>query len=438
VTTPTRRSFLKRTATASACVAAWAWTGGINARGANERMAVGVIGCGGRGSSLAAAFAEIANVAYACDPDESRRRQTQEKVRARQIVVDVRRVLDDKTVDAVVVATPDHWHAPAAIMACEAGKHVYVEKPQSHNLRESRLLLDAARRNKVVVQHGTQSRSSPLIAGAIHMLREGVIGEVLVAKAWNIQRRGKIGRERPSDPPPGLDYDMWVGPAEFLPFQKNRFHYLWHWWHNFGTGDIGNDGAHEIDYARWGLGVSGLPATAAALGGKYSFDDDQQFPDTATCAFEWPGDGRVGSRRQLIFEMRLWSTNYPFNCDSGAEFYGTAGRMLVSKRGKVLVYGERDRPIDSPRPKTPPQLAASHQADFLDAIRERRKPSADVAEGHDSVALIHLANVAVRLGRSLQIEPGKEAITGDADANALLSRTYRAGGHWAIPKGAQT
>ena len=250
-------------------------------------------------------------------------------------MTDLRRVLDDQSVDAVVVATPDHWHAPAAILACEAGKHVYVEKPQSHNLRESRLLLDAARRNQVVVQHGTQSRSNPLIAGAVQMLREGVIGDVLVAKAWNIQRRGNIGHEQPSEPPAGVDYDTWVGPAEFVPFQKNRFHYHWHWWYNFGTGDIGNDGTHEIDYARWGLGVEGLPATATGLGGKYFFDDDQEFPDTATCTFEWPGDGRVGSRRQLIFEMRLWSTNYPFNCDSGAEFYGTAGRMLVSKRGKA-------------------------------------------------------------------------------------------------------
>ena len=243
----------------------------------------------------------------------------------------------------VVVATPDHWHAPAAILACEAGKHVYVEKPQSHNLRESRLLLDAAQRNKVVVQHGTQSRSDPLVAGAVQMLREGVIGDVLVAKAWNVQQRGNIGHEQPSDPPAGLDYDMWVGPAEFVPFQKNRFHYQWHWWHNFGTGDIGNDGTHEIDYARWGLGVSGLPTTVTALGGKYFFDDDQEFPDTASCAFEWPGDGQAGSRRQLIFEMRLWSTNYPFNCDSGAEFYGTAGRMLLSKRGKVEVYGAREQ-----------------------------------------------------------------------------------------------
>ena len=180
-----------------------------------------------------------------------------------------------------------------------------------------------------------------------------------------------IGHEQPSDPPAGVNYDMWVGPAEFVPFQKNRFHYNWHWWYNFGTGDIGNDGTHDIDYARWGLGVEGLPTTAMALGGKYSFDDDQQFPDTATCAFEWPGDGKVGNRRQLIFEMRLWSTNYPFNCDSGVEFYGSAGRMMLSKRGKLEVYADRNQRVEDPKPKEPPTLIANHQADFLDAIRTR-------------------------------------------------------------------
>ena len=173
-----------------------------------------------------------------------------------------------------------------------------------------------------------------------------MIGDVLMAKAWNVQTRGNIGHKTPSDPPPGVDYDAWVGPAEFLPYQENRFHYNWHWWYNFGTGDIGNDGTHEIDYARWGLGVEGLPSTVTGLGGKYFHDDDQEYPDTATCAFEWPGDGAVGNRRQLIFEMRLWSTNYPYNCDSGAEFYGTEGRLFVSKRGKLEVYGPRNQRIE--------------------------------------------------------------------------------------------
>ncbi len=400
-----------------------------------DRRAIAFIGCGGRAKSLWAGFRKNARVAWACDPDASHAASFQRLSGAANTTADLRRALDDKSVEAVVIATPDHWHAPAAILACEAGKHVYVEKPQSHNLLESRMLLDAARRNNVVVQHGTQSRSSPLIAGAVQMLREGVIGDVLVAKAWNVQRRANIGHQQPGEPPPGVDYDAWVGPAEFVPFQSNRFHYHWHWWYNFGTGDIGNDGTHEIDFTRWGLGVEGLPSTVTGAGGKYFFSDDQQFPDTATCTFEWPGDGKIGGRRQLIFEMRIWSHNFPFNCDSGAEFYGTAGRMMLSKRGKLEIYDDHNQRIENVEPKQRPATVENHQLDFLDAISTGRKPNADVAYGHDSVALVHLANIAVRLGRSLRIDPGTERITGDDEANALLTRTYRQGGHWAVPKG---
>ncbi len=431
----TRRSFLKKSAAASTGAAAFHWTARSNVAAASNRLVVGVIGCGGRGGGLARAFARLADVAYVCDPDEARRGQARQAAGAQHDVADLRRILDDRSVDAVVIATPDHWHTPAAILACEAGKHVYVEKPSSHNLRESRLLLDVARRNKRVVQHGTQSRSNALIAGAVQMLREGVIGDVLAAKAWNIQRRSNIGRAAPSEPPPGVDYDAWVGPAEFVPYQENRFHYLWHWWYNFGTGDMGNDGTHEIDYARWGLGVEGLPAKAIGLGGKYAFDDDQEFADTATCVFEWPGDGRVGNRRQLIFEMRLWDTCYPHNVDGGAEFYGTGGKMFVSKRGKLEVYGERNRRIDNPSPKEPVVVAAGHDEDFLDAIRTARKPSAGIDVAHDTVALVHLGNLAVRLGRTLSVDVEKEQIVGDEEASGLLSRTYRKEGHWAIPKG---
>jgi predicted dehydrogenase len=429
----TRRSFLQRTTAKSAAATALAWTGGLNAAGANKRVTVGLIGCGGQGAGLARAFSKIAQVAYVCDPDPAQRRRVHAEVGAQHSVEDLRRVLDDPAVDAVVIATPDHWHAPAAILACEAGKHVYVEKPQSHNLQESRWLVDAARRHQRVVQHGTQSRSSPLIANAVQMLREGVIGDVLVAKAWNIQRRSSIGRATPGNPPPGVNYDLWVGPAEFLPYQPNRFHKSWRWWHNFGTGDIGNDGTHEIDYARWGLGVEGTPQSVMASGGKYYFDDDQQFPDTATCSFTWPGDGRVGSRRQLIFEMRIWSPNYPFNCDSGAEFYGTAGRMMLSKRGKLEVYDERNRRVDDPRPERRAAVTGNHQADFLDAIRSQRSPSADVAIGHDTMTLVHLANVAIKVGRSCRVDPRSATIVDDPDAAQLLGRRYRDGGHWAVP-----
>ena len=283
------------------------------------------------------------------------------------------------------------------------------------------------------MQHGTQSRSNPFIAGAIQMLREGVIGDVLVAKAWDIQRRANIGHGTPSEPPPGVDYDLWVGPAEFVPFQANRFHYHWHWWYNFGVGGLGGDGPHEIDYARWGLGVETHPTSVAGLGSKYYFDDDQEYPDTGTVVFEWPGDGKVGHKRQFIFELRIWSTNYPYNVDSGVEFYGTQGKMFLSKRGKLEILDQANSPVTA-KPKDPPQLL-SHSADFLDAIKTGRRPNAEIEIGHLSTTLVHLGNLAMRVGRSLNFDPHTEQIIGDDTASQLLGRRYRSQGHWAIPKG---
>ena len=280
----------------------------LRAVGANDRLKVGIIGCGSQGRSHIDALEHLKDVeiAYVCDPDSERVAAAVKKAGAVKPVGDFRTILDDKSIDAVTIATPDHWHGTAAILAIEAGKHVYVEKPFAHNHREGRLLLDAARKHKRVVQHGTQARSSAGMRSAIQMLRDGVIGKIMAAKAWNIQRRSSIGHAKPSNPPAELDHDMWVGPAEMMPFQSNRYHYKWRWWHNYGCGDMGNDGIHHIDYARWGLGVDTLPTRVAAIGGKYFFDDDQQFPDTQQVVFEYPGDGKVGSKRMLIYEQRLW------------------------------------------------------------------------------------------------------------------------------------
>ena len=397
-----------------------------------SKIKVALIGCGGRAGSHRDEFSKISHIAWVCDPDQKRLAEF-EKATGAKSTTDMRRIFDDKEVQAVVVATPDHWHAPASILACNAGKHVYVEKPCSHNFIEGAMLVQAARKNNVVVQHGTQSRSNRQIVNAIQMIKEGAIGDVLMAKAWNIQRRSDIGKSSPSQAPEHVDYDSWIGPAQYMPYQSNRFHYSWHWWHNFGTGDIGNDGAHEIDIARWGLGVEGFPSTVSALGGKYYFDDDQQFPDHATCTFEWPGDGQVGHRRQLMFEMRIWSTNYPYNCDSGVEFYGTKGQLMVSKRGKLMLWSENNKLIESPAPKEIVELPSSHQADFLAAISKGSKPSADIQIGHESTALIHLANIAVRTGKQLAFDPKTQTITNDVQANELLGRNYRSEGHWSIP-----
>jgi len=428
----TRRTFMKGSLAATA--AATGLLGSASrALGANEKVVVGLIGCGGRGAGVARS---MGGVRFVCDPDRNRLAATAKRlsVPPANAFTDMRRILDNKSVDAVIIATPDHWHAPAAILACQGGKHVYVEKPASHNYRESQLLLAIARKTKRVVQHGTQSRSSEFVAGAIQMLREGAIGDVLMAKAWNIQRRGSIGRAKPSKPPDHVDYDAWVGPAEMVPYQSNRFHYKWHWWYNFGTGDMGNDGSHELDIARWGLGVDTMPTRIAGLGAKLFHDDDQQFPDTQTVVFDYPGDGKVGHKKQLIFEMRIWSPTQPYGMDNGNAFYGTKGTMVLTKRGQMQIIGPRNKVVATkPNPKKPPKLLA-HQADFIDAIRTARRPNADVEIAHHSVALVHLGNIACRVARTLNFDPKTQRIVGDEPAARLLSRTYRKGRHWAVPK----
>ncbi len=446
-----RRHFLAQTAAGAVASATLSSAGSARAAGANERLRVGVIGLGGQGSVHLRSLLGLRNVevAYLCDPDKNRLGRAAEQVRraeqgrAAQSVADLRKVLDDPSLDAVTIATPDHWHAPAAILAIQAGKHVYVEKPCSHNIREGRLLLEAAGQHNKVVQHGTQTRSSAAVAQAVQMLREGVIGEVYLAKAWNVQKRRNIGHGKPSQAPKHLDYHLWIGPAQMTPFYSNRLHYNWHWFYNTGTGDIGNDGVHELDYALWGLGVSTHPSRISALGGKYFFNDDQEFPDTMQVAYEWPGDGTPGGRKMLVFEMRLWSTNYPENVDNGVEYLGTKGRMFLSKRGKCQVFAEWNKPQQVNLQQPISSSVASHLEDFLDCIRSGGVPKADIAIAHRSATVAHLGNIATRLGQTLQFDPQKERFE-DQQANHLLSRVYRdqhpdqvqqPSNHWAVPQG---
>lgn len=425
-----RREFLGTTAFTTAALMS-----GAAAAAPNDKVVVAVIGLGGQGKGHVRSYVGLPNVelAYVCDLDESRLADGNQLAPNAKPVNDLRKILDDKSVDAVSIATPDHWHTPAALLALEAGKHVYVEKPCSHNVREGRLLVEASKRTGKIVQHGTQSRSAPLIQTAVKILRDGTIGDVILARAWNVQFRGPIGKSQPATPPQGFDYDTWVGPAPLLPFQPNRSHYTWHWWYNFGTGDAGNDGVHEIDIARWGLGVETHPSVVGAVGGKYVHDDDQQFPDTMTAAFEYPGDGAVGHRRQLTFEMRLWSTYYPHNIDNGNEFLGTKGRMLLTKRGKLEVYDDKSKRIPVEIPEDKSVGIQPHQLNFVEAIRTGSPVRADALTGHLSSTLPHLGNIACRLGRSFQFNPDTEQIPGDEEANALLGREYRPD-HWATPK----
>jgi predicted dehydrogenase len=430
-----RRQFLKQAGAALGGAAAVGMVPSINAAGANERIVVGVIGPGGMGTNLLKSFSGMKDVAVArvCDADKSRMAAALKTVEsisghAPQPDKDMRRTFEDNAVDAVVIATPDHWHAPATILACEAGKHVYVEKPCSHNIREGRLMVDAARRHKRIVQVGTQSRSTEHVMRAMELLRQGAIGDVLVAKAWNSQLRGNIGHAKPSDPPAHLDFDLWVGPAPMVPYQSNLLHGVWRWWFAFGTGDMGNDGVHDLDIARWGLGVEAHPSKIAALGGKYFFDDDQQFPDTQYVTFEYEMAG--GKKKQLVYEHRIWSPYVQEGHENGNAFYGTKGMLILGKHSGWQLFGPRNQPRDKMSGR-PDDLA--HHRNFLECIRNDRHPNADIEIGHLSATLCHLGNIATRIGRTLRFDPKTEQIEGDEEANRLVRRTYRPG-HWAVPK----
>lgn len=429
----TRREFLE---TAGTLAAAATMTSAASA-GVTDPMPVALIGCGGMGSNHLSQLVKnkAVKVAAVSDVDKNRLANASKTVvdnghAAPNAVADFRRILDDPKIQAVWIAMPDHWHAPATILACNAGKHVYVEKPCSHNLREGRLMIEAARKNKRVVQVGTQSRSTEFIIEGIKRLRAGAIGDILVAKAWNSQLRGNIGHKQPSEPPPNLDFDAWLGPAPTRPYQSNLLHGVWRFWYDFGVGDIGNDGVHDIDVARWGLGVTTQPSMIAALGSKYFFDDDQEHADNQYCVYEWPGDGLVGHKRMLIYEQRDWSPYHQEGFENGAAFYGTEGMMLLGHTVGWKMFGKRDKLMEEMTGKV--NLPAHHQ-NFLDCIRSGEKPNADIEINHLSSSLCHLANIACRTGRTLKLDPEKEQILGDDEANGMLKRKYR--DHWATPSG---
>jgi predicted dehydrogenase len=400
---------------------------------AGEKVNVAIIGVRGRGKALANEFAILpeANVACFVDVDDNVLRQVADGFEKKhgkrpKLLADMRRVFDDKSIDAVAIATPDHWHAPAAIMACQAGKDVYVEKPCSHNVREGRMLVEAARKYKRIVQHGTQARSRASTQRAIEMVHSGKIGKVLMAKAWDVQKRKDIGHKPDSPVPAGVDYDTWVGPAEWMPFNENRFHYNWHWHWNFGTGDMGNDGAHQVDQARWALGVD-YPSEISGMGRKLFFEDDQVTPDTMVVTFNYPG-------KVLMFEMRIWNPYKMEGVDNGIAVYGSDGMMQIGRwddgaawklfdsKGKVVMSSADDKEAGG----------ESHVANFVNCVRTRQKPNADIEVGYMSALHLHIGNIVARVGRTLKFDAKTESFAGDPEANALLGRKYRQ--HWGTPR----
>ena len=427
----TRREFIKTAATMTAGVSTLSSltliTRPERVFGANDRVRVGVCGLHGRGKDHIDAFARVPHVEIAalCDVDESVLNKRREELGGRpRTFVDIRQLLDDPTIDAISIATPNHWHALMGIWACQASKDVYIEKPCSHNLWEGRQLVRAAQKYRRIVQHGTQSRSAPAMIDAIKHVRGGTFGEIYMARGLCFKRRDTIGHAEVEPVPRGVDYNLWTGPAPLKPFTRNRFHYNWHWLFDTGNGDLGNQGVHQIDAARWGLGV-GFPNRICAMGGHFMFDDDQETPNTQISAFHYPDE-----KKMLVFEVRHWMTNPEDvgtlnKSDSnsiGVIFYGSDGYMVIPSYTAYKVFLGKKR---EPGPEK--NKGGDHYLNFISAMRSRKTEDlhAPAVEGHQSAALCHLANIAYRTRKALEFDPKAERFVGDNAANAMLTREYR-------------
>ena len=416
-----RRGFLKSAGTGMALSSTSLFIGAARLS-PNDRVRHAVIGTGGMGQNHCRQFSSLGEdveVAAVCDVDPERRaKAAQELPNSSRVAkyADYRRILDDKSIDTVIVATPDHWHTKIALEAILAGKHVYIEKPCSHNVAEGRLLLKAANKYKKCVQHGTQSRSDEGIIQAMRFLHEGKLGKVRMAKAINHQLREAIGTAAPSDPLPGVNYDLWLGPAPKHPFTKNRWHYKWHWFWDYGTGDVGNDGIHQLDVARWGLNVE-FPKGVSGPGGQLFYDDDHETPDTQMITYLYDDC-------YLNFEMRLW-TDYKFlGHENGTIFYGDKGTLEVGREGCIVkLIDEEPRKIGGAL-----DLPANMR-NFIDCVKDNNpsKLNAPIREGVISAELCHLGNIATRVGRQLKYDANARRFLNDDEADRLLSRSYRKG-----------
>jgi predicted dehydrogenase len=411
---------------------AFAAMNAVNARrvyGANERLGMAVIGINGMGSFHVKTLTTTKDVQIVslCDIDREVRERVAKTVKDAgagepTLVEDFRKVLDDKSVEAVVVATPHHWHCPIALHALAAGKDVYVEKPASHVFREGRLLVDAARKHKRIVQHGTQMRSSDVTAKAGEVLASGILGEIKTTKAWNCQRQSPPKSVADGDVPAGVNYDLWLGPAPERKFNRLRFHRTWQLFRDYGNGDIGNDGIHDLDMARFGLGETTHPVKVTAHGGRVDLEEGvREFPDNMQVTFEY-ASGKV-----LIYEDRQWTPYGLHGVDSGNAFYGTKGYMIFSRRGYFQVYlGQKEEKGPAlGEPGRVGQPAPAHMANFIECVRNRKEPNAPAEVAHLSCALTHLGNIAYRVGRVLKFDPKTETFADDREANALLTKEYR-------------
>lgn len=402
---------------------------------ANDTITVAVMGVKGRGHALAESFARQANseVLYVCDVDSRAVDETSAAVRDLQDrapngVIDFRRALDDADLDALVIAAPDHWHAPATIMALQAGKHVYVEKPCGHNPREGELLVEAQARYNRVVQMGTQQRSAPSTIEAMHMIWEGAIGRPYLARTWYANTRGPIGFGKTASVPDWLDYELWQGPAPRTAFRDNIIHYNWHWFWNWGTGEVCNNGTHEIDIARWALGVD-FPTRVNSNGGRYHFNDDWEFYDTQHVAYDFEGE------KTITWEGRSCNGLPVLSRGRGTSVHGTEGTMIMDRDGYVmydldnnvveeLEEGAGEATLDTTGGGG---MTDRHIANFLAAIRTEEDLNSPILEGHKSVLLCHLGNVAQITGETLYCDQRNGHLVGNPQAMKYWSREYEPG-----------
>ncbi|HTE24141.1 Gfo/Idh/MocA family protein [Flavitalea sp.] len=441
-----RRDFVKNTAKGAVAVSLGGILPGFSAKsyasiiGANEKIRVACMGVNSRGFAVGTNFATQqadCEVIYACDVDSRAAEKFiggVEKITGRRpkSEPDFRKALEDKQLDALVVTAPDHWHAPAAILACKAGKNVYVEKPCSHNPNEGELLVAAARKYNRVVQMGSQRRSLPNFQAAIKELHGGVIGRPYFAKTWYTNNRASIGIGKPVSVPSWLNYDLWQGPAPRQAFKDNIIHYNWHWFWNWGTGEAGNNAIHVVDLARWGLGVD-FPVSVSSAGGRYRYKDDWQTFDTQMINIEFNNNSMIS------WEGRSCNDGPVEGSGSGLIFYGDTGSMYLGDRnsykifdisGKLTKEVKNDVLVGDPKSLSSPSqlLDVMHVKNFFEGIRKGADQlNQPILSGHKSTLLVQLGNIAQRTGRTLNIDPANGHILNDKEAMKLWTRSYEPG-----------
>ncbi|MCK4966301.1 Gfo/Idh/MocA family oxidoreductase [bacterium] len=402
---------------------------------------IAVAGIRSRGRSHYRRLAKIPNVNIValCDVDENlfpERVAELEKLTGKKpkTYVDYRKLLEDKDIDAVALATPDHWHALHMIWACQAGKDVYMEKPISHNISEGRKMVQAARKYNRVVQAGTQSRSSYVVQEAIRLLKDGIIGDIYLGRGIVFGHRPNIGLLKDSPIPKGVHWDTFLGPAPYRPFNKNRFHYNWHWYWDTATSEFGNNGTHSIDRVRWGMGKRVHPVKIQCMGGFYSYKSDQEIPNVQVGSFQYE-DGTI-----VELEVRSLYSNAEDNKKTGSFLYGTKGWMYIDHFEFRTYFGKgrKEEPgpsmsakSEAPKDKKVVQgfgsLDVEHLSNFIECVRSRRWQdlNADIQEGHMSTTMMHLGNIAFRTGRTLTFNPYAEKFVNDEDADSYLTKKYR-------------